>query len=635
MLDSIKKDNVIVAVNEFVKLAQKADDQRAIELINPLVEQYKLGLFRIVIVGEIKKGKSSFINALLGCTGLLPVSTDIATSTVYKIMYGNEKKYKVFFLPEDTDKPENLPAPLEIKEQQLKDYGTEDGNPGNKKRVDFIGIQMPNQLLKNGITIIDTPGLGGLFRKHRDITWRYIPNADAVFFVLDSVEAVASQAEMDCLDKLREKNPLIFFVQTKTDLVEESQWKSWRDRNLVIISEKLNIPSEKLIYFPLSSKWKSNADEDCSSEELDRSGYSALLYFLYNKLLLNKEQQIAKRVLSSMSVEAVGIHRKFSDQLQIAMAETKEDIESLEREYNKAKADFEQWKTSKLQSSLMEFQDDLNSLKRKTRDALLENLDASPSNIIISNLLDMTREGEIDPKQLNQEADYILSECIDRCSQIVFDIQGAYNDSVYLLMNELSANIGKSMSIKIGTPISGITKMHIENLKMNFSGFEEARNTMYGGMAGAAMGGGAVALLAMLFPPLAAAAGVAALIGAVVGGRKATESSTVRRKEEAISKLQQILCDAVRKAQAQALRQFDSISAEYEKCIRNSIRQATSEIENELSNNMRSLSEQKKQTREETKKKADKIRKILEDADAVIRNIERLAVSGTSKGQKV
>ena len=39
---------------------------------------------------------------------------------------------------------------------------------------------------------MDTPGVGGLFKAHRDITFRYAPNADAVFFVVDSVESLLS-----------------------------------------------------------------------------------------------------------------------------------------------------------------------------------------------------------------------------------------------------------------------------------------------------------------------------------------------------------------------------------------------------------------------------------------------------------
>ena len=58
---------------------------------------WRAGLFRIVVMGEIKQGKSSFINALLGVKDLVPVNSDVATSTIFKIRYGKEKRYRVFF----------------------------------------------------------------------------------------------------------------------------------------------------------------------------------------------------------------------------------------------------------------------------------------------------------------------------------------------------------------------------------------------------------------------------------------------------------------------------------------------------------------------------------------------------------
>ena len=187
------------------------------DLLQPLkldLERFELGLFRLVVMGEIKKGKSSFINALLGEPNLLPTSDDIATSTVYKLLYGPKLQYKVFLQP-DTDTG-NRPPPLLIPSNEVSKYGTESGNPGNHLRVDFIGVELPNPLLQQGLVLVDTPGVGGLFKSHRDITWRYAPAADAVFFVLDSVESVISQDEINFLQELTSKvTKSVYFIQTK------------------------------------------------------------------------------------------------------------------------------------------------------------------------------------------------------------------------------------------------------------------------------------------------------------------------------------------------------------------------------------------------------------------------------------
>jgi predicted GTPase len=218
-------ENVLQVVRNFLKLVDgpKEGEGEAAGRIQSELEQYRRGLFRLVVVGEIKKGKSSFINALLGEPYPLPVVSDVATSTVFKVTYGDTRKYKVFFYPKNPDEPDERTDTLEITHEQVVDYGTEDKNPRNEKGVDFIGVKLPHPLLKSGVMIIDTPGLGGLFREHSEITWRYVPNADAIFFVFDSVEAVASKDEMEYLKKLRKMTPFLFFVQARIDLVSTEQ----------------------------------------------------------------------------------------------------------------------------------------------------------------------------------------------------------------------------------------------------------------------------------------------------------------------------------------------------------------------------------------------------------------------------
>lgn len=57
------------------------------------IQPVALGLFRLVVMGEIKKGKSSFINALCGIRDLVPVHDNVATSTIFKIHHGEKLGY--------------------------------------------------------------------------------------------------------------------------------------------------------------------------------------------------------------------------------------------------------------------------------------------------------------------------------------------------------------------------------------------------------------------------------------------------------------------------------------------------------------------------------------------------------------
>src|SRR5205823_457385 len=103
-----------------------------------------LGLFRLVVMGEIKKGKSSFINGLCGLPDLVPVHSDVATSTVFKLRYGTERRYTVYFQQREGE-PQRRKT--EITADQVNDYGTERGNPDNSKGVDFIAVEAPSPAL--------------------------------------------------------------------------------------------------------------------------------------------------------------------------------------------------------------------------------------------------------------------------------------------------------------------------------------------------------------------------------------------------------------------------------------------------------------------------------------------------------
>ena len=107
-----------------------------------------LGLFRLVVMGEIKKGKSSFINGLCGIPNLVPVHSDVATSTVFKLHYGSERRYTVYF---QQNEGEQKRQKIEITAEQVNDYGTESGNPDNAKGVDFIAAEAPSPALRDGL----------------------------------------------------------------------------------------------------------------------------------------------------------------------------------------------------------------------------------------------------------------------------------------------------------------------------------------------------------------------------------------------------------------------------------------------------------------------------------------------------
>src|SRR5262249_36293700 len=104
--------------------------------------------FLFVIVGEVKSGKSSFINALLGAD-VCAVAPDPCTDRVNQIVYSAD--------------------PFE------RDTGG---------IVRKLGVKA--DILKT-IAIVDTPGTGAILREHQTITENFIPHSDLAIFVFAAV----------------------------------------------------------------------------------------------------------------------------------------------------------------------------------------------------------------------------------------------------------------------------------------------------------------------------------------------------------------------------------------------------------------------------------------------------------------
>ena len=130
-------------LERFQTLAQDAGNSD----LPPVISQLRttiLDPFFFVVVGEIKAGKSSFINALLGAE-ICRVDPAPCTDVIQEIVWSAE--------------------PLE----------TEIG--AHLRRVG-----MPAEILKD-IAIVDTPGTNTIIEHHQEITQRYIPNSGLVIFV--------------------------------------------------------------------------------------------------------------------------------------------------------------------------------------------------------------------------------------------------------------------------------------------------------------------------------------------------------------------------------------------------------------------------------------------------------------------
>ena len=143
--------------------------------------------FKIVVVGEFSRGKSTFINALLG-KKILPAKTNPTTTTINRITYGDTPRYFLHFRQSEDVQ--------EISEEKFKsivaieaDGDDEEAQQAYKQALKELGniayteLRYPLELTKGGVVLIDTPGTNDLDQAREEITMRFIPEADAAIML--------------------------------------------------------------------------------------------------------------------------------------------------------------------------------------------------------------------------------------------------------------------------------------------------------------------------------------------------------------------------------------------------------------------------------------------------------------------
>lgn len=182
--------------------------------------------FKIVVVGEFSRGKSTFINALLG-SHLLPAKTNPTTTTINRIVYGEEPRYVLHYRHDQGEK--EITADEFKRIVAVESFGDEEALAEYQKAIARIGeiaytkIKYPLSLCKGGIELIDTPGTNDLDQAREEITLRFIPQADAAIMLL-SAEQILARSELDFIRERILKNDIkkVFFVVNFKDRLSES-----------------------------------------------------------------------------------------------------------------------------------------------------------------------------------------------------------------------------------------------------------------------------------------------------------------------------------------------------------------------------------------------------------------------------
>lgn len=213
-----KINNIIDLYLKINDIADKIDENTTKENINKSLEVLRKDNFNMVVVGEFSRGKSTFINALLG-ERVLPSATKPTTTVINKISYSNEEKYTIYF--RDNREPKSISKeqfkdivarvePDFDDEDEIKEYNE---NLKLLGEIAYVNINYNSEICHEGIDIVDTPGTNDLDQAREEITFEFIPKSDVAILLL-SANQILSESEISFLNERILANDIkkIFFV---------------------------------------------------------------------------------------------------------------------------------------------------------------------------------------------------------------------------------------------------------------------------------------------------------------------------------------------------------------------------------------------------------------------------------------
>ncbi len=214
--------------SEAVSVLNKASLKSHSDEVKEIISDAKGQKFTVAVVGEFSRGKSTFINKLLG-RDVLPVANMPTTAMLTRIRHCDDEGITII----DTDHKLKKKLPLNVKSWQNY-IADDDGNDPNG--IAFVNVKSP--WLKSGIEIIDTPGAGDLEASRAKLIGDALKIGDAAIITISALMAMSMSEKLFIEERLiSKKTPFLMLIITKLDQVDVDQ----RNRIVDYVHEKLKL----------------------------------------------------------------------------------------------------------------------------------------------------------------------------------------------------------------------------------------------------------------------------------------------------------------------------------------------------------------------------------------------------------
>ena len=192
--------------------------------LSMIVDRLESKSYEIAMFGRVSSGKSSLLNYILQ-NAILPVGVNPITAVPTRLIYGNAPRLTVWYADKGAD---------QVETDRLAEFVTEQQNPANYKHVTRIMVELPSSRLRDGVVLVDTPGLGSLATAGAAETLAYLPRCDLGVVLVDAGSTL-TQDDLSTIQALYEAGVPAVVLLSKSDLLTAED----RPRALAYIREQI------------------------------------------------------------------------------------------------------------------------------------------------------------------------------------------------------------------------------------------------------------------------------------------------------------------------------------------------------------------------------------------------------------
>lgn len=243
-------------------------------------------LIDIAILGQFKAGKSSFINSIID-KPVLPVGAIPVTTVITRLMYGENEGAIVTFLDN---------RQLCVNLDQIEFFISEAKNPANEKNVEVVDIQLPGLQSYEGLRLVDTPGLGSVFKYNTEISQGWLPEVGMAIVAI-SADRPLSENDLTLVRDLAEHTPKVILLLTKVDLLSPEQRKEVVQFFKTTLKRELNRDFSVLLYSAID-------ETECYKRFLDHLllSMSTNRTIEFQGILRHKVRSLTRNIISYLEI---------------------------------------------------------------------------------------------------------------------------------------------------------------------------------------------------------------------------------------------------------------------------------------------------------------------------------------------